>query len=197
MTEFEKIKKHIVNKLGTRLPSYLTYHNVEHTLDVLNQATILANEEGIASEEDIFLLKVSALYHDTGFISIYNGHEEKSCEIAKNELGKFGFDEKQIDKICGMIRATKIPQQPRNHLEKIICDADLDYLGRSDFFTTGGGLYKEFLHQKIVMNELEWNQLQVNFLEKHTYFTHSSKVKRDNTKQTHLDEVKRKVALVE
>jgi uncharacterized protein len=92
-----------------------------------------------------------------------------------------------------MIRATRIPQSPKTILEQVICDADLDYLGRSDFYTIGEGLFKEFLHQGIVHNDMEWNQLQIKFLDAHRYFTKSANVKRESVKQQHLREVKKKV----
>lgn len=193
MHSFSEIQKHVMDKLLKNLPDSLTYHNIGHTLDVLKQAENIANEEGINGEE-LFLLKVSALYHDVGFLDKYIGHEERSCEIAAGELTTFGFTPEQLDKIFGMIRATKVPQQPHTRLEEIICDADLDYLGRPDFFAIAKGLYKEFIDQKIVANAREWDELQIRFLESHHYFTQTSIQRRQQLKQIHLDEVKNKVA---
>ncbi|HKG69195.1 MAG TPA: hypothetical protein VKA92_10020, partial [Segetibacter sp.] len=153
-----------------------------------------AKREGIEDENDLLLLKISALYHDVGFLQIYTGHEEISCEVAGKELFEFGFSKEQIEKICGMIRATKVPQQPFNVLEEVICDADLDYLGRNDFFQIGEGLFKEFLDQKIVSDEKSWNSLQVRFLENHHYFTTTAKERRQKQKQIHLDAIKDKLA---
>jgi uncharacterized protein len=193
MLSFPKIQQHVIDKLEKGLSSTLTYHNVSHTLDVLQHVIEIAKQEGIVNEDDLFLLQVSALYHDVGFLNIYSGHEEKSCLIAMDELTHFGFGKEEIDKICGMIRATKVPQQPKTQLEEIICDSDLDYLGRDDFFIIGEGLYKEFLIQKIVSNEREWNELQVRFLENHHYFTNSSKKRRQEAKQRNLEKVKAKL----
>lgn len=100
----------------------------------MKQAVDIAKHEGIEDNNDLLLLKISALYHDVGFLTIYTGHEEISCEVVSHELYDFGFSKEQVDIICGMIRATKVPQQPQTKLEEIICDADLDYLGRDDFF---------------------------------------------------------------
>ncbi|MBD0375199.1 MAG: HD domain-containing protein [Flavisolibacter sp.] len=196
MHDFEKIKRHVLKKLEKGLPSYLTYHNISHTLDVLKQSLIIAREEGIDDPEAIFLLKVGSIYHDTGFEFVYSGHEEKGCEIVQRELPNFHFSSAQIESICGLIMATKIPQSPKNYLEEIICDADLDYLGRSDFYPIGEGLYKEFLYQGIVSDEKSWNELQVRFLESHHYFTKTCKRKREATKQRHLDEIKASLKLV-
>jgi uncharacterized protein len=195
MVNIEKIQKHILRKLDEGLPDYLSYHNIAHTLDVLKQSLIIAAEEGISSRSELLLLQTSALYHDVGFVSVYDGHEEKSCDIAQEELKGFGFNEAQIEVVCGMIRATRIPQTPHTILEQIICDADLDYLGRSDFYTIGDGLYREFLHQGVVGNEGEWNLLQVRFLERHHYFTKTCQRKRDSVKQQHLEELKKKTAV--
>lgn len=191
MVNLEKIHQHVLKKLEG-LSKHLTYHNVGHTLDVLKQCNVIAAEEGIKLKEDLMLLQISALYHDVGFLEAYDGHEERSCEIATKELPDFGLTPEQIVKVCGMIRCTKIPQSPQNIMEKIICDADLDYLGRPDFYTIGDGLFREFKHQGIIKNELEWNQLQVRFLEKHHYYTRSCIEKREKMKQKHLKEVRKK-----
>ena len=193
MNSFFEIQKHVLDKLKKGLASDLTYHNVGHTLDVLKQSIFIANAEGIESEEDMLLLKLASLYHDVGFLTKYTGHEETSCEIAERELPAFGLTKSQVDKICGMIRATKVPQNPHTLLEEIICDADLDYLGRPDFFTIGEGLFNEFIKQKIVSNDRDWNLLQIRFLEQHHYFTNTSKKRRQRQKQIHLEAIREKV----
>lgn len=194
MLSISDIQSHIIDKLEKGLSPKLTYHNVAHTLDVLQQAIEIAEMEGIKNEEELLLLRVSALYHDVGFLVSYGGHEETSCTIATEELEGFGFTKVQINKVCGMIMATKVPQEPQTILEEIICDADLDYLGRDDFFKIGEGLYKEFLIEKIVSNETEWNNLQVGFLERHRYFTVSSRQRRLQLKKLNLEKVKEKLA---
>jgi uncharacterized protein len=196
MELFVQIKEHVVNKLKEGLAESLTYHNLDHTLDVLDQALEIAGKEKITNPEDLLLLKVSALYHDVGFLDTYSGHEERTCVIAAEELTCFGFNPTQVDMVMGMIRATKVPQTPQNQLEEIICDADLDYLGRSDFFKIGDGLYQEFLDQQIVTNEQQWDMLQVRFLESHRYFTKSSLQRRQEKKMQHLKAIKERVGLL-
>lgn len=193
MNLFSQIHKHVIDKLEKGLSPDLTYHNVAHTVDVLKQSILIANAEGVDKEEDLYLLKIASLYHDVGFLDRYTGHEERSCEIAEKELPAFGLNKSQIDKICGMIRATKVPQNPNTLLEEIICDSDLDYLGRSDFFTIGEGLFNEFKIQKFVSNDRDWNLLQIRFLEQHHYFTNTSKKRRQRQKQIHLEAVREKV----
>ena len=85
-----------------------------------------------------------------------------------------------------MIMATRIPQSPKNHLEEILCDADLDYLGRNDFDLISYNLRTEYFGLGMVKTEAEWMQIQINFIGKHRYFTNSTRRKREDLKTKHL-----------
>lgn len=185
---FENIKNHILKKLS-QLDKNLTYHTVEHTIDVTNEVERIGLSENIVDENDIFLLKVAALYHDTGFLFTYMGHEAYSCNIFKDEAPEFGFSTDEIAIVCGIIRATKIPQTPLTKLEEIICDADLDYLGREDFLTVSNKLKMEFMAYGITKNETEWEELQINFLTNHRFFTATSNKERNDLKKLNLAKI--------
>jgi hypothetical protein len=85
--------------------------------------------------------------------------------------------------------ATKIPQTPQTQLERILCDADLDYLGRDDFFSIGSRLFEEMKGRGFVESEREWNLIQKTFLESHRYHTAFSRANREEMKQQHLQEI--------
>ncbi|MCD6010365.1 MAG: hypothetical protein K0Q79_227 [Flavipsychrobacter sp.] len=181
-----------MKKLKKELPRNLTYHSAGHIKDVYKSAKRLAKLEGIKGE-DLLLLLTAVLFHDSGFLWQQYEHEKVSCEIVREYLPAYGYNEEQIERICGMILATKIPQSPKNHLEEIICDADLDYLGRDDFFRIGNGLYEELCMYGILNNEEDWNKLQAKFLEKHKYFTKSGKKLRKEKKLENIATVKSKL----
>lgn len=181
-----------MKKLKKELPRNLTYHSAEHIKDVYGSAQRIAKLEGVVGE-DLTLLLTAVLFHDSGFMRSPKEHELISCEIAMEYLPAFGYSPVQIERICGMIMATKIPQTPHNLLEEIICDADLDNLGRDDFFRIGNGLYEELCMYGILNNEEDWNKLQVRFLEKHTYFTKTSKKLRKPKKDEHIRMIKDKL----
>lgn len=182
---FSSIKKPIVSRLGRDLDPRLGYHNLAHTLDVLEQAQVIARSEGLTNEHDLLLLKTAAVFHDSGFLFVYKNHEEKSCEIATESL-KDIFNESDLKKIHGMIMATKIPQTPHNLSERIICDADLDYLGRNDFEPISKNLHKEFLTFRILPENCVWDHIQIKFFESHHYFTKTAIQNRDKAKLKHL-----------
>ncbi|MCF8450195.1 MAG: HD domain-containing protein [Taibaiella sp.] len=190
--QFEKVKKFILDKLKKDLPKNLTYHSLGHIKDVYKAAENLAKHEKIEGE-DLILLLTAVLFHDSGFLIQQKEHERVGCELASLYLPDFEYNDAQIDRINGMIMATRIPQTPHNKLEKIICDADLDYLGRDDFFKIGNYLFDELCMYGIISTENDWNRLQVRFLEGHRYFTKSAKELRKAKKDEHLALIKSKI----
>src|SRR5690349_4233926 len=109
--QYEQIYSVLIPKLEKELPSYLTYHTVEHTKSVITAAEQLAISENI-SGNDLILLKTAALFHDSGFLQQSDGHEEISCIIAREYLPDYGYDDGQIENICRIIMATRLPQTP-------------------------------------------------------------------------------------
>lgn len=192
MTEsgFQRLKADIIQLLDDGLDPRLTYHSTVHTRDVIQQAERIAATEGITDQRTLLLLQVAALFHDTGFLYTYKGHEEKSCEIMEKSLSDNMFNSSEIATIKKMIMATKIPQSPHSLSEKILCDADLDYLGRTDFEQTSDRLRMEMLNYELIKTELEWNQVQVNFFESHHYFTRSSQRDRNPMKMQQLEKLR-------
>ena len=168
--QLEAAGSFIIAKLEKELPAYLSYHNVGHTQSVLKHSQQLAASESI-SGEDLDILSTAALFHDAGFIEKYTGHEEVSCQYVRQFLPQFDYSAVQIERVCELIMATKVPQTPKNHLAKILCDADLYYLGTDDYGVVAEKLYPEFLKEGIANDKMEWQRQQIAFLESHTYFT--------------------------
>ena len=182
---FESVKRLVCERLKELSPD-LTYHNLDHTLDVTCQSERIAREEGVTDEKLLHLLKVAALYHDTGFLRTYANHEIVSCAIFLEDADRFGFSEEDRELIKGLIMATRLPQMPATHLQKVICDADLDYLGRADFLKIGSALRDEFLTHGVIKSEEEWNALQLRFLTHHQYHTVTSRESREALKKENI-----------
>lgn len=182
-------RTYILTRLRTELPVARTYHSLEHTLDVYASVVDIAEQEGVTGE-GLTLLKIAALYHDCGFTVQDLDHELAGCGLVREKLPEFGFSAEQVERICDMIMSTRIPQTPRNKLARILCDADLDYLGRGDFERIGSALFQEMRHYGVLSTERQWNELQVRFLERHKYFTATNKRSREPVKQQHLEKVK-------
>lgn len=190
--ELERLTESVLTRLKNELSPKLTYHSFEHTADVLFASKEIAVQENL-NDYEIKLLTTAVLFHDIGFIYQSQEHERKSCDIARETLPSYGYTSEEIEIICGMIMATKIPQVANTKLEKIICDADLDYLGREDFWEIANSLYKELLSFNIVSNEHDWNLIQKKFLDNHTYFTDFSNKHRAPQKLKHIEIIKSKL----
>jgi predicted metal-dependent HD superfamily phosphohydrolase len=189
MTRYHKAKEFVLGFLKTGLPDTLFYHSYDHVMDVLGAAERLAAMEGV-SEPDLELLRVAVLLHDSGFTVDPKEHEKTSCDIARKKLPAFGYSGQDIERICGIIMATKYPQSPANLLEEIMCDADLDYLGRDDFFTIGNSLLRELNENGRFKTEQDWNHFQEKFLSSHRYFTASAIRLRNEKKEMHLKKIR-------
>ncbi len=192
MTEsrYQIIKNEVLALLSEKLDPRLTYHNLAHTKDVMRQVERIAAGENITHPDELMLLRVAALFHDSGFLYVYRHHEEKSCQIMEEFLAEGDFNREEINRIKGMIMATQIPQTPHNLMEQIICDADLDYLGRDDFQVISNGLKEEFLVYKVINSEADWDPLQIGFFEAHNYFTETCRADRTPKKLQHLHMLK-------
>jgi|1048.fasta_scaffold00045_19 uncharacterized protein len=191
---YRAAKTHILRVLREELPMGLSYHGLHHTMDVFEVAGALCKAEGVKGRL-AKLVKTAALLHDAGFVTNqHSGHEAQGCAMARTVLPTFGYLESDIEQICGMIMATKIPQSPVNLLEEIICDADLDYLGRSDFHRIAGTLFEELKEYQLIGDECAWNRLQVSFLTAHQYHTKTNRLNREPVKQRYLSELRELVA---
>ena len=188
-TKFEDISRKALEVLSQKLPAYLTYHSIEHTKYVVKMAEYLAWREDMP-DHDIFLSKVAALYHDIGFIKTRENHESIGCDIAREELPKEGIHPDDVTKICGMIMATKIPQNPQNLHEEILADADLEYLSAQNFEPVSEMLFKELKHFNPAFTRKDWRKVQIDFLSNHCYHTSFCKRYKESFKEQHLLKLK-------
>ncbi len=185
---YKAIHKHVIETLTKQLPKYLTYHSVLHTKYVLEKVIFIGKKEAV-SKADLHLLKIAALYHDIGFIKTHTDHEEIGCEIARKDLRVYHISERDINIICGMIAATKIPQQPKTHLEAILADADLEYLGTKHFAHVSELLYEELKHYNNAFTRMEWKAFQIDFMSKHHYHTKFCKHYKSHRKQNNMKQL--------
>lgn len=182
------LSEFVMEKMKRELPAHIIYHSTDHTRDVYEAAVRLASLEGL-DESTSRLLEAAALFHDIGITVSFEDHETTSAGIAGQYLPSFGFTDADIAAVQSMILATRLPQKANTLAEKILCDADLDYLGRSDFFVIGQKLRLEWDLSGRHINLCDWYVLQMNFLTSHKYFTESAFRLRDEGKQKNLREI--------
>ena len=186
LSRFEDLKDRMFSMYEQKLPKKYYYHNLNHMKDVVEQVENIGRAEGI-NDEDMHILKTAALLHDAGFMQTYKDHEHVGMELARQMLPNEGYSQEQIDRICRLIECTILTEEPQNLLERIIRDADLDYLGRDDYFPISQELYKELLEMNLIKEgDFEWCQGQIKFLQEHTYYTDYSRKVRNPVKVKHI-----------
>jgi uncharacterized protein len=181
--DFEGARQHALERLGRELPPAYIYHSLAHTRDeVAPVVEWLAGLEGVSGEA-LLLLHTAAYYHDIGLLRQRVNHEAAGVQIAAAVLPRFGYDEAQIQAIGSMIMATQLPQRPRSSLEALLADADLDVLGRADFFYRNQALRAEIEAFDGQIGDAHWYSEQLHFIQAHRYWTATARALRDDQKR--------------
>lgn len=174
-TIISQTKDYVKNMLNEHLPENMVYHSINHTKDVVASAEEIAKEQNI-SEEDFEIIQIAAWFHDIGYTQGCEHHEKNGAEIARKFLASNDYPEKKIEQVLGCIMATQMPQNPKNRLERIICDADLMHLADGNYFEKADLLHKEIEETKFCkISEDEWLKMNQEFLDKHCFFTDYAK----------------------
>lgn len=183
-----KLRRKAFDILQNDLSSRLHYHDLGHSLDVLRVCNHYIVREKLNNEESE-LLRLAALLHDIGFTVTYKEHEIAGAKIAEDLMADQNFLPSQIETVTNLIMATRIPQSPQTFLEKIICDADLDYLGRKDFYQISNKLFEELRAFNLIENKEDWNRTQLRFLKEHFYHTSFAVSNRQPEKEKRIAEL--------
>ncbi|NNK89917.1 MAG: HD domain-containing protein [Saprospiraceae bacterium] len=188
MKGYIKLRKRAFELLENQLSSKLSYHGIHHTMDVLKTVNFYIRLNKLPRKE-AQLLRIAALYHDIGFIETYKEHEKIGVGILKRHMLEFGCDMKDFKILEGLIMSTKVPQNPKTKLERILCDADLFYLGGRKYYPISETLFEELKNFKIITSEEQWNKIQVSFLSSHDYHTRYAKKNLREGKNRRIEEI--------
>ena len=177
----------------TKVNKSIHFHTLEHTHDVVNACTLMANHYHLVDDERMALI-LGAWFHDTGFSSgKAKDHESVSIRLATDFLLQHNCNQPFVEKVISCINATRLPQNPTNHIEQIICDADLFHLG-TDSFKEKNRLLREELNDfgEMDISKKAWRKNNIAFLENHHYFTTYAKEHLQPVKEKFLLELKAK-----
>jgi predicted metal-dependent HD superfamily phosphohydrolase len=189
------VDQYIRELFKDELPAGIKYHNAEHTLHPTRGVVAVANRIALAeniSEHDRELLLVAAYFHDTGYIREYDKNEPIAARMAGRILKLIGYKPAEIKKVQKMILATDLAHKPQSLVEKILCDADLDHLGRDDFFKRDGKLRKGRSARGIdVSDEAKWYKGTLDLITNHKYYTGSQIKLRKEKKQKNIEQLQK------
>ncbi len=186
----EKTEQYCTKLLSTSKCKELPFHNLQHTLEVVQKVKHITAAMNI-NNKDTKLLVVAAWFHDTGFSKTYQNHEDQSKGIAREFLSELGVDTLSIEKICNYIEATKMPQNPTNKLAEILCDADIFHISNSHFYFRKLLLKREWeVFCDLHVTDKEWHELNLDFLENFNFRSSYGKKYLEIGKQENVERVK-------
>lgn len=166
-----KVEHFAADRLKNRLSEKMYFHNLEHTLLVVEGAQVIGRKAGL-SKDDRLVVILAAFLHDLGYTEKYIGHEEASADIAEKFLLENGFPQDRIGLVQGCIMATRFPQYPKNELEMVICDADFYHFSLKDYQHYADRLKAEWEENLgLVYSDIAWDKLNLEMLRRHEYFT--------------------------
>tara|TARA_B100001248_G_scaffold187779_1_gene143407 strand:+ start:1005 stop:1598 length:594 start_codon:yes stop_codon:yes gene_type:complete len=194
MKEIEKhinpeLKEKIFDDLSNILDENYCYHNLDHTKRVISAAVDIGSNYDL-SEKDWRCLLTACLLHDYGFIESHVEHEKISAKLSSQILPKYSFSETDIQIINSLIIVTKLEEKPKNLLESIIRDADLEYLGSEDFIKISPLLKKEWINCEVVKSDSEFYKIQYEFILNHSFYTDFMIKNSINQKKVNIDYAK-------
>ncbi len=189
----QQVKKFVLSYYKAHADSSFTYHNIDHTTDVVAAAKKIAEHYQL-NDEDHFAVITAAWFHDIAYYMGAENHEEKGAVIAADFLNGFDLDNELLQNITNCILATKMPQNPANILQNIVCDADLFHLGTNDFKRKTKLLRKEFntLYGTDI-GKADWRKKTIQLMEEHEYHTDYCRLLLNETKAQNLEELKEKL----
>lgn len=165
------VEKYCRSILTTTKCNQLPFHNLEHTLEVVNNIMTIGENSNLTKKE-LEPIIIAGWFHDVGFCDTYLGHEDVSIKMAKRFLNKENYEPDLMDMVISCIRATKIPQSPEHKCAEIISDADIFHIGTDAFFYRKLLLRREWeIELSQVSTDIEWHQLNLSFLQSHEFFT--------------------------
>ena len=186
-------EQYVVNLFSQKIGKDFSFHSFNHTREVVLHTELIAGNYEL-SEEDHTALILAAWFHDSGYSAgLKKMHEEESQKIATEFLRKHNAPQPLINKVNGCIIATRMPQSPSSLIEQIICDADLFHLGTKDFKERNKLLRQEINSiegEKI--GKKEWVNLNIEFLDRHRFFTDYAREMLDPVKKSHLKDLMEK-----
>lgn len=188
----QEAESFVTDFFESNIPSKYVYHNLQHTKEVVAACREISKEYEELEAYDLELLELAAWFHDTGYDEGYLDHEERSCGYARAFLRERDFSQQDIQTIIGCIRATKLPQNPNNLLEEIICDADMSHLGNETYWDRCGRVRQELLlTREVMMSEQEWVDFELDFIVNHSYHTDVAQELFDKKKQKHIRQLRK------
>ncbi len=194
-SQINLLKTEALAFLRANLDQSYHYHNADHTLDVYHAALEFGCAEKLSPAE-LETVGVAALFHDFGYLTAPLDNERFVRSHLEDFGSRYGWPAAFTGQVDALVMETAFPYHPVSHLGKILCDADLEYIGRDVFSTEAAKFRQELAEQGRQFTDQQWYALEIDFLERIHFFTAAARVSRDAGKLRNLAAMRRALETV-
>jgi predicted metal-dependent HD superfamily phosphohydrolase len=113
--------------MGLYTEPHRAYHNGHHIAECLRE---FDSAEGLTNKP--IAVELAIWFHDAIYDPRANENEERSAELAREQLSLGGASQALLEAVTTLIAATKHTNVPRNPDEQLLVDVDLSILGQSE-----------------------------------------------------------------
>jgi predicted metal-dependent HD superfamily phosphohydrolase len=186
---FDNIESFVKEFYLNNISNKYYYHSFRHTKEVVASALVIAKVYDLSKEEKR-LIQIAAWFHDLGYENGHKNHEERGVELMRAYL-KEHISEEALSIVANAILGTNMSLKPEGLIAQIIRDADSSHLGSKVYFDRVSVLRAEWLEidNKSYEDE-EWYAMNIEFLEKHEYYTPVAKSLFDSRKIKNIQKLK-------
>lgn len=189
-----EVESYAVNFITRKISKDYAYHDVQHTISVVEAVQKIGNAME-RSDEELEILTIAAWFHDMGYDQGPTDHEQRGAAYAETFLKQHNYPTEKIKQIQDCILATKMGYTPQTDLEKIICDADFAHLGSRNYWDRCGRVREEMARTKNkVMSEIEWIDFELDFMRLHQFNTLAAQELFNTRKGKHILKLERRQA---
>ena len=186
----EELQSAALDFLDKHLDKRYTYHNKAHTLEVCNAVKLFAEQTPDLPQETCFALKIAAIFHDFGYLESSFDNEKLVLPYIKKFGSCAGIADSILLAANDMILETAFPYKPFTPAGKLLCDADIEYIGRECFCEQAKLFRRELASDNIVYTEKEWWSFELKFLQENTFFTPICQTLRESGRLRNLEKVR-------
>ena len=157
-------KDYVINLFNQVHDARLVYHNFQRTSEIVKMVENIGEAENF-SADTIEIATIAAWFQDVGLLFDYENHEQKSANISKEFLEVQQYDKTKITQVLDCIASTKDDAVPGNREAQLLVDGIHAFEATSNFFYTRPLLRVEWeLMANRQLDDVEWNQLQLQYL---------------------------------
>ncbi len=189
-----EVEAYVSNFITEQVPKEFAFHDIQHTLNVVNAVQEMGKYQGLTIQE-IEWLQLAAWFHDTGYDKGGQDHETRSARYAREFLKGLGYPEESLNQVVNCIMATRMPHEPKTILEKVMCDADLSHLGKKIYWDRCSRVRQELtLTKGMTMSDPEWIDFELSFIQHHCFHTSVAHELYGKRKKKHIKQLRKQKA---